>query len=286
MARKRLTPRQRELAGLRQQARKARQLAMRKENRIKRELGVNTLGKFQPRIPSLDNIDRYTEKQLRAFIERSEQFRQRNVQFERLGSPEKPEIITRQRWQQFDRQQRQRRQQAQAAFQDIENILIPSKGQTIGQRRKDLTPARAGQLSDNIGTMAKPKRPEQITSLDALEQLEQKIRDYNAGGEHKLVRQKAMSVLDQMDPYFSAYGADDIMDQVRDLTDDQFFALWNISDFANNAASIYENMKNLDDDLMSADKATMVRMTVEQDAAEIRGLIEGVKQIQGTGRRF
>jgi len=286
LARRRLTPRQRELAGLRQQARKARQLAMRKENRIKRDLGVNNLGKYEPRIPSLDNIDRYTEKQLRSFIDRSEQFRQRTVQFERLGSPDRPEIITRQRWQQFDRQQRQRRQQAQAAFADIEDVLIPSKGQTIGQRRRDLTPERAGQLSDNVGTMAKPKRPEQITSLDSLEVMEQKIREYNERGEHQLVRQKAMHVLDQMDPYFSAFGAEDIMEQVRNLTDDQFFALWNISDFANNAASIYENMKQLDDELMSADKATMVRMTVEQDASEIRGLIEGVKKIQGTGRRF
>src|SRR5699024_8357751 len=178
---------------------------MRKENRIKRDLGVSSLGQYGPQIPALENIDRYTEKQLRSFIDRSERFRQRDVQFERLGSPSNPEIITRQRWQQFDRQQRQRRRQAEQAFASIEDFMIPSKGQTIGQRRKDLTPARAGQLSDNIGTMAKPKRPEQITSLDALEQMEQKIRDYNEGGEHQLVRQKAMDVLEQMDPYFSAY---------------------------------------------------------------------------------
>ena len=141
-------------------------------------------------------------------------------------------------------------------------------------------------MSDNIGTMARPKRPEQITSSSAMDRLEQELKKYNEGGEHSIVRQKAMDVLDQMDTYFSAYGADDIMEQVRNLTDDQFFALWNINDFANSAANMYENMKNLDDDTMSADKATMTRMTIEQDASEIRGLIEGVKQIQGNGRRF
>ena len=274
------------LAAKRQLARQARSLSMRKAARIRRDLKVNDLGEFAPRVPSLKNIDRYNEKQLDSFIQQSEQYRSRQNQVVRLGSEKNYELITKDRWQQFDRQQRKRRDQARAAFKDIEGLLIPSKGQTIGDRRKELLPDRKGQLADNVGTMANPKRPEQITSSSAMDRLEHELRKYNEGGEHSIVRQKAMDVLDQMDTYFSAYGADDIMDQVRDLTDDQFFALWNINDFANSAANIYENLKNLDDDAMSADKATMTRMTVEQDASEIRGLIEGVKQIQGTGRRF
>ena len=274
------------LAAKRQLARQARSLSMRKAARIRRDLKVNDLGEFAPRVPSLKNIDRYNEKQLDSFIQQSEQYRSRQNQVVRLGSEKNYELITKDRWRQFDRQQRQRRDQARAAFKDIEGLLIPSKGQTIGDRRKELLPDRKGQLADNVGTMANPKRPEQITSSSAMDRLENELRKYNEGGEHSIVRQKAMDVLDQMDTYFSAYGADDIMDQVRDLTDDQFFALWNINDFANSAANIYENLKNLDDDAMSADKATMTRMTVEQDASEIRGLIEGVKQIQGTGRRF
>ena len=270
----------------RQLAKQARSLSMRKAARIQRELGVNDLGKFAPRVPTLKNIDRYNEKQLDSFIKQSEQYRSRQNQVVRLGSEKNYELITKQRWQQFDQQQRQRRDQAKAAFKDIEGLFIPSKGQTIGDRRKELLPDRKGQLSDNIGTMARPKRPEQITSSSAMDRLEQELKKYNEGGEHSIVRQKAMDVLDQMDTYFSAYGADDIMEQVRNLTDDQFFALWNINDFANSAANMYENMKNLDDDTMSADKATMTRMTIEQDASEIRGLIEGVKQIQGNGRRF
>lgn len=274
------------LAAKRQLARQARSLSMRKAARIRRDLKVNDLGEFAPRVPSLKNIDRYNEKQLDSFIQQSEQYRSRQNQVVRLGSEKNYELITKDRWQQFDRQQRKRRDQARAAFKDIEGLLIPSKGQTIGDRRKELLPDRKGQLADNVGTMANPKRPEQITSSSAMDRLEHELKKYNEGGEHSIVRQKAMDVLDQMDTYFSAYGADDIMDQVRDLTDDQFFALWNINDFANSAANIYENLKNLDDDAMSADKATMTRMTVEQDASEIRGLIEGVKQIQGTGRRF
>ena len=274
------------LAAKRQLARQARSLSMRKAARIRRDLKVNDLGEFAPRVPSLKNIDRYNEKQLDSFIQQSEQYRSRQNQVVRLGSEKNYELITKDRWKQFDRQQRQRRDQARAAFKDIEGLLIPSKGQTIGDRRKELLPDRKGQLADNVGTMANPKRPEQITSASAMDRLENELKKYNEGGEHSIVRQKAMDVLDKMDTYFSAYGADDIMDQVRDLTDDQFFALWNINDFANSAANIYENLKNLDDDAMSADKATMTRMTVEQDASEIRGLIEGVKQIQGTGRRF
>src|SRR5699024_4037458 len=213
------------LAAKRQLARQARSLSMRKAARIRRDLKVNDLGEFAPRVPSLKNIDRYNEKQLDSFIQQSEQYRSRQNQVVRLGSEKNYELITKDRWQQFDRQQRQRRDQARAAFKDIEGLLIPSKGQTIGDRRKELLPDRKGQVADNIGTMANPKRPEQITSASAMDRLENELKKYNEGGEHSIVRQKAMDVLDKMDTYFSAYGADDIMDQVRDLTDDQFFAL-------------------------------------------------------------
>lgn len=294
VARKRnLTPRQAQLAAKREQVKHARRLVMRKVKRVQNTLGVTPpegnshyLGKHTPRIPSLRNIDRYTEKQLDSYLKEAASFRQRNVQFEALGRPEANMIVTRERWKQFDRVQQQRRKQAKTAFESIEDIMIDHLGQTIGERAEMLRAPRRRQMENNTGNLAEPKTSQQITSEKAMDELERKMRRYNEGGEHSVTRQQAMKSLEAMDQVYTAAGDPGLVSQIKELTDDQFYALWNVRDFANAAASYYQILKQLDNDTMSADKIGMWEDAARQDREDMQGLIDSVKKIQGTGRRF
>lgn len=277
--------RQRELAPLRKEAKHALSLLRRKVNRIKNDLEVSSLGKYQPRVPDAATIDRYTEKQLRSFIAESEAFRSRRTQFEKLQSGE---LITRQRWQEFNRVQRKRQRQEHQAFDSIADIYIDAIGTTIGQRQRQTRPPWQDELYPTYGGAKNNYTPDQIAHSDALDTIQDQLEGLNDGDTHARIRDQAMKSLGKTDATFSAAGDASLMQQIEQLSDEQFFILWSIRDFTDNMFRYYRSTKDytLTDNELDADKQDVIEHTRRQDRDTLQGLIDSVKQIPGTGRRF
>ena len=269
--------RKQQLAPKRQEAKQARQLAMRKAARIRREQGVESLGKFEPNIPSIEQIERSTEKQLNAWLQRSEQFRDRSVQYTAIGRDKT--LVPQQDWHRFQRVQQRQQRQAREAFQQIEDVMIPSLNQTIGQRAKEIKGPHQQQLEPMYGRPRTDLTPDQVTSPEALKTLGDHAQALNYGTEQQRTRDLAMKALDQMQPYFDAADDDSLMDQIRDLTDDQFYALWAIRDFADDLGRYYFSLKAIQSDDAAADKTSVEQQTRHTDRKNLQGLIDAVQQI-------
>lgn len=269
--------RKQELAPKRQEAKQARQLAMRKAARIRREQGVESLGKFEPNIPSLDQLNRYNEKQLDAFMQRSEDFRSRDVQYIAIGKDKT--LVPQQEWTRFDRIQQRQRRQARDAFRQFEDVFIPSLNQTIGQRASEIKGPHQQQLEPLYGRPRTDLTPDQVQSPEALKTLGDNAQALNYGTEQKRTRDLAMKALDQMQPYFDRADDESLMSQIRDLTDDQFYALWAIRDFADDLGRYYFSLKSIQSDDVAADKHSIEQQTRVQDRKNLQGLIDAVQQI-------
>ena len=78
------------------------------------------------------------------------------------------------------------------------------------------------------------------------------------------------------------------MQQIESLTDEQFFILWSIRDFTDNMFRYYRSTKDytLTDNDLDADKQDVIEQVRRQDRDTLQGLIDRVKEIPGTGRRF
>ena len=277
--------RQQELAPLRREAKHALSLLRRKVNRVKNDLEVTSLGRHEPRVPDAATIDRYTEKQLQSFIAQSEAFRSRRTQFEKLGSGE---LITRQQWQEFARVQRKRDRQRKQAFDSIKDIYIPELGRTIGERQRETRAPWQDEMYPTHGGMKTTYKPHQIAHSDALDTLQQQMDAYNTGDEYANTRAQAMKSLGKTDSTFSAAGDPVLMQQIESLTDEQFFILWSIRDFTDNMFRYYRSTKDytLTDNDLDADKQDVIEQVRRQDRDTLQGLIDRVKEIPGTGRRF
>lgn len=274
--------RARQLAPLREQAKQSNRLARRKVNRIRREQGINDLGRYSPEIRPNSVIDRMTEKQLRALIKRTEDFRQRSTQFVPLAQGE---VTTRQKWRPLEKELRERRKQAKTAFDSIADIPLSSFGQTIGERAKMINPELKRNLESWLG-VPDITDSRQVMGEKAITKLQKKLARLNREGEHASMRKQAMRSLNKVDKLFSSVGDPDIIAQIRGLSDDQFYALWASRDFVNSTFLRYYALKNLDDKTMSADKQAMIKASLDDDRAEMQGLINDVKKVKGTGRRF
>lgn len=269
--------RKQQLAPIRQEAKQARQLAMRKAARIRREQGVESLGKFEPNIPSIEQIERSTEKQLNSWLQRSEQFRDRNVQYTAIGRNKT--LVPQQDWHRFQRVQQRQQRQAREAFSAIEDVMIPSLNKTIGQRAKEIKGPHQQQLEPMYGRPRTDLTPDQVTTPEALKTLGDNAQALNYGTEQKRTRDLAMKALDQMQPYFDKADDESLMAQIRDLTDDQFYALWAIRDFADDIGRYYFSLKSIQSDDAAADKTSVEQQTRHTDRKNLQGLIDAVQQI-------
>lgn len=271
-----------ELSRLRVEAQRAMRLSQRKRSRILRTTGAEQLGRYEPRIVPPSKIAGYTAKQLESLISQSEQFRSRSVQFKPLANNR---VVPASVWRRFDRAQKTRQRQQREAYESIKDVEIPTLGQTIGERRDMVSPPRARQLESNMSFERDLRPPESVYTERSMRKLIRTLEKANSGSEQRRIRRQAMRSLDQMFPYFGD-GAGDIEQSIRDLSDDQFFALWSVRDFALDVTAYYESMKALQSDVISASKQSAVEGIAGDYRTELRGLISDVQQIPGNGRRF
>lgn len=271
-----------ELARLREAANRAMRLNRRKQNRLRRDFGAHDLGKHAPRVVSRDQINRYTARQLETLIENSENFRSRRTQF--VGSAY-GQAIPRKKWRAFDDQQRKRQAQQRQALSEIDDVYIDSLNQTIGERRAMVSPPRARQLENNMWLEDKLKEPSNFPTEQGLERMTERLMEANAGTEQSRARRKAMESLDQMFPYME--DADpQLLRDIKNLDDNQFYALWNIRDFAQEITAWYVNAKARLSPEMSATKSATLEGMANDYRGSIRGLVEGVQKIDRIGGRL
>lgn len=274
-----------ELQQLRQEAVKARRLMMQKRNRLVKRLGVESLGKYEPRLPDLKKLGNYNSRQLQSFLGQSEQFRSRTTQFVALGNNR---AIPASRWRAVDREQRTRQKQQRKAFDSIKDLKIDFLGQTIGERRDMISPPRARLMENNMWMEDNLRKPSQFPSERALDRFGKRMREQNSGREQQRARDKAMQSLDKMFPMLSdARGGADLAKEIRSLTDDEFYALWNIRDTALAIKAWYESEQLLMGDSMSAGKQNAISQVADDYAGELRGLVGSVKgRVPRSGGRF
>lgn len=275
--------RKQQLAPKRQEAKQARQLAMRKAARIRREQGVESLGKFEPNIPSSEQIERSTEKQLNSWMQRSEHFRSRDVQYTAIGRDKT--LVPQQEWHRYSRVQQRQQREARKAFQQFEDVFIPSLNQTIKERAEQMKGPRQQQLEPLYGRPRTDLTPDQVTSPEALKTLGDHAQSLNYGTEERRTRDLAMKALDQMQPYFDKADDKELMQQIRELRNDQFYALWAIRDFGDDIGRYYFSLKAIQSDDVAADKASVEQQTRATDRKNLQGLIDAVKQIPSPEER-
>lgn len=272
-----------ELAQLRREAVRAMNLSKRKRNRILKELQTPTLGKYEPRIVGPEKIQGYTAKQLESLIAQSEQFRSRRTQFKPLAGRQPVPV---QQWRKFDRAQRRRQAQQRQAQESVADVYLPTLGQTVGERRDMVSPPRARRMEGTLNVEDDLRPSTSIVSERSLRKLTRQLERENQGTPQRKARARAMKSLDQMFPYMTGPEGAEIEQEIRSLSDDQFFTLWNVRDFMDDASNYYFAMKTLQSDSISASKQNALEDSAKEYRAELRGLIRDVKQIPGKGRRF
>lgn len=264
------------------QARRARQLEMKKASRIRREQGIEDLGKYAPRAPDLKRLKGYTNRQLEVYIAKSEEFRSRSNQFVKLG---KHGVTTREKWSRFDQLQQAQNQREVEQFEKIKDIYIPSLGQTIGDRHHMMKAPFQRQMEGTPTGYGDPLTPEQIVSEDAMKRFERRAKGWASGELDRKYRNDFLASVQGTEDIFDVFTDGDVVEAIKDLSPGELSTLLNIRDFAHNYFHAYETYKQMDENTPHADAVKLERQNTMATTAKNRvlGLINDVKNIPGLG---
>lgn len=260
-----------ELESLRKEVRKRRSAVTAKENRIKRNTGVDIRGtKEDPRRP-LDVVDKYNKTQLRNYLNKLNAFMNRSVGYV-AGAGGVP--IPKKDWLEYKKLEKQYNSVGAMHFEDVANIFIPNAGMTIKQRDATIRPdsitaqgdivvrpySEISRNSTNIAT------PESIKKLIA--DMKKKTSKGYLSGMIKAAREQLNQMLDNI-------GNSELKTEANSLSDNQFNILWNYTNFATNVSGIYNifQMQTVD----SKDKWWST--VVEDYSNDIRELFDWAKSL-------
>lgn len=271
-----------DLADLRAQRLKAERLNRAKTRRMAKAHGVEPqhLTHSVPRQRTAAEINRMSKRSLEKELAESRHFRSRTVSADSFVQLGDNNLIPKPVWNRFDSVQRRRNRQIARANADVDSIpLSYFGGQTVGERKRMVSPDRAQRMETDLGYGVREIEPRHMASLAAMKRVQQRLEKMNRNGnERERARHTAMQSLDAV---FSQINAPDLSKRIRNLTTDQFFAFWSIRDSSNDLFAWYEGDKMLDDDQISAEKASHIRARGGDFKRELEMMLDDIESAGG-----
>ena len=223
---------------LRLRVRKAHALAGKKVSRLKTHNNADIAGtRLDPRRdPAL--IKRYTRKQLESYLGSLDTFRSRKVQYATGATGNR---INMGLWQKYKAAERAYNRKANERLRAVSGIKLLGSDATIGERDEAFKPVLQAKGASTRPYARTVRDVTGIVDDDAIKkltaQLQKKLSaDYS---QQTIVRQR-MELADML----TSLGESDLIDLAGGLTDRQFDALWNYTDFATNVSERYEVVKS------------------------------------------
>lgn len=231
-----------ELRSLRAMANRRHRAATRKISRLKTDVGVNVSGTNVDPRRNRANIKNYTEKQLRSYIRQLDTFTSRKTQYV-PDAHRRPVPAT--RWREYQRLEKQYNAKVQERFANYRDIHLTPSGMTIGQRMEFITPSKFPHMQDRaVNTPYTPlnRKPTSIGSGRALDQLikemKNRVSERYFEGQLSAGREQFKEMMELLDDPGLAR-------KVSALSDEQFEALWNYTQFPTALSLGYDQAKNL-----------------------------------------
>jgi hypothetical protein len=224
---------------------KARQRAAGKKISRLKSRGVDIAGTgYDPR-KDIANINRLNGKQLNAFIERLDTFTSRSTSFVASGNPRDP--FTRAQWNRYEKGRKAIRNKGVAEQNKFSNVPLMNQDQTIGQRDSTSATRREGlktygdvttRLYEDMG----PLRSTDVMSPAKLNQIiKSQEKRLAAGYAPKKLAEQREQALDMA----ASFGDDKMMEDIKDLSDDEFNMWFNYTAEASNLKRGYVKNKDM-----------------------------------------
>lgn len=245
----------------------------RKISRLKTKVGVEVAGsEFDPRKPA-KLINRYTSRQLDAYMARVSQFNNRGTQFV-PDAHKRP--IPASEFKELTTVQTANRRRAQAELDPLRDIKLPGRPETVGQRRAQMVENRsrmAGNPSVNDPYDPRVHKPGEPASRKKVKELLKDAKRKQSPGWDQRELKRQIGEFGQIVDYT---GDTELADAVKKLTPAQFKALWNSTDFATAVSTQYELAR-----LAVAGKDKPQHAKLNEDAfADARRLVDWAKNLK------
>jgi hypothetical protein len=229
------------LENLRNQVRARRNAVTAKENRIKKNTGVDLRGtKEDPRRP-LEVVDKYNAKQLMSYLGDLNAFMSRNSGFV-AGANGVP--LPKDQWVEYKNLEKKFNSIGTEQFNKIADIFIPQSGMTISQRAKTISPDTVSAQGDIVNRPYShtERDPKNIASPEALKVL---IKDLKGKVSPKYLPAKLKESRGQAEEMLTTIGNTNLTARVQALSDNQFNTLWNYTNFTRQMSGIYFMLKRM-----------------------------------------
>lgn len=259
-----------ELSDLRNQIARMRKAATRKISRNKTQRGVDISGsEFDPR-RSTSAPKNYTASQLRAYRNELAGFLSRENQFvpDATRSP-----LPRSEWEAYKRREQAYRDTAGSVYERVKNVELPS-GESIQERMAKMDVLHKRMHNPTVNTIFDPhnRQPQDIVSREALKKLNDDLKQ--KANPHNLRRRISQS-REQFEKMAEVVNEPGLIDAVKQLTHDQFVALWNYTNFASAVALSYDSAKKM----LSPKEESWGHEMIRQQMADANQLIEWAKNL-------
>lgn len=261
-----------EIERLRELVRKRRSAVTAKIARIRRNTGVDIAGRTEDPRRDTKVINRYTKRQLNAYLGELNSFQSRSVGFI-AGAGGAP--IPRLKWREYKRLEAQYNAIGAQHEAKVADIFLPTAGMTIRERQATIHPTAQGEVVNRPYSQV-DRLPEQIPSAEALEKL---TRDMRRKTSKSFLPGELRAARKQLADMLKTAGNGDFIARARRLTDSQFDTLWNYTNFATLISLSYELTK-----LRTAGAKERWHDSVVEDAADDLGnLFEWAEQLPTHG---
>lgn len=214
------------------------QAASRKVSRLKAN-GVLVAGtEYDPRRPTA-RTTRYTERQLRSYLNELNTFVSRQTRFVGLseGAP-----VPAAEWFRATKTAREYNAIVDAHRNAFKDVFVPQKGQTIedfdhDMRSKSYAAGRASHKPLDYKELV----PERIASAEALKEIENGLRKKLEPG---YLEGRISAAREELSKMLDVIGAHKLQPLADELSDYQFNVLWSELDLADSVSGMYETVKN------------------------------------------
>ena len=260
-----------DLEYLRVEVARMRRAATKKISRVKLRHGAMVTGsEFDPRrattLPS-----HYTSDQLIAYREKLASFLSRSNQYVPDAS-KRP--IPRSEFREYKQQERKYSESAGAIYDRLKATKLPS-GETIAERMAKMTPTHKVMRGQAVNSLFDPhtRESKDVASRAALKKL---LKTMKQNAKPSTMNKKIKMAKHQFSEMMNVVNMPELYEAARNLTNDQFTALWNYTSFAGAISLAYLSAQTLLSPKQSSWGVEMLRQQMN-DAME---MVSWAKQIK------
>jgi len=229
------------LKNLRAEVRKRRNAVTAKENRIKRNTGVDIRNTSQdPRRP-VGVVERYNRQQLTKYLSELNSFMSRSVGYV-AGAGNAP--IPKADWLAYKKLEKQYNAIGEAHFSEFKDLALPmNDGLTVAEREKLMVPTDKRMQGEVIHRPYSPldRDASRVKGVEGLKKLTEGIKKKLNSN---FLPSQIAAGRKQLEQMLTAIGNGDTVKDARKLTDFQFNILWNYTDFATTVARVSPSGSN------------------------------------------